>query len=99
MKTISAFLFLWVVVLTAAKIENTGNAKVQKLYGIDVYVYSEPTIPYDTIESKNVNIAGCKDWVTKPARLAAETPNATGVIVSLPTKIGEGLKYVAIKYK
>lgn len=96
MKTIS-ILILAVIVLSAATIRsNDGNAKADKLQGLDVYVYSEPTRDYEVIESGKVMFSltgGCPETVSQSAKKAAKL-GAHGVIVHL-----ESNKWDAIKYK
>lgn len=75
---------------------NSGNATVQKIQGLDVYVYSEPSQKYEVIESGKVLMTltgGCGEVVTQAVKKSAKV-DADAVIVHL-----ESSKWDAIKYK
>lgn len=74
-----------------------GNAVAQRITGLDVYVYSEPTKPYEIIENGKVLVTltgGCSEVVNQGVKKAGKVDGAQGVIVYL-----ESSKWSAIKYK
>jgi hypothetical protein len=91
----SALLIL-AALLAFKSIDNTGNATVQRMQGLDVYVMSEPTRPYEVIKSVTaVQWLSCKEAVNTPVNKAAKEPGAQGVIIYWPVTS----KYTIIKYK
>lgn len=93
MKTISALLIA-AIVLAAFKSQNQANARVDRLSGLDVYVYSVPVREYEVLKTGHPASMGCKNWILNPVKLASQTPNAEGVIINF-----ENGSYQAIKYK
>lgn len=91
MKTISALLLISVVASFRPK--DSANAVVQKIQGVDVFVYSTPSRDYEVIERGIIGFAPkCEMVIEKSARKAADL-NCNAVIVEFPAR------YVAIKYK
>ncbi len=93
MKTL--VLLLLAVILSATIQTQTGNADVQRMQGLDVYVYSEPVKPYEVIESGKVMVTltgGCGETVTQAVKKAAKV-KAQGVIVNLETSKWDAIKY------
>jgi hypothetical protein len=73
-----------------------ANAIVDKVNGIDVYVYSKPSNPYEVVKSGNASRMTLKgtDGLVNGATEIALKEKADGVI--LDTRNG---KYEAIRYK
>lgn len=63
---------------------DSGNAKANKVQGIDVFVYSEPLQDYEVIESGKVINASIKK---------AAKAGANGVIIHLESSRWEAIKY------
>ena len=75
----------------------SGQAKVQKIQGVDIFVMSEPLVDYDVIENGKIVITltgGCDQEITKAAMKASKL-NADGVIIFF----GTPLRYTSIRYK
>ena len=74
-----------------------ANATAQRITGLDVYVYSEPTRDYEVIDNGKVLMTitgGCSEVVNQAVKKSAKNKEAQGVIVYL-----ESSKWSAIKYK
>jgi len=77
----------------AFKSEQVGNAVVEKRSGLDVYVYSTPTKPYDLVSSEKFVVAmNCNEIFIKPLKKALG--KGDGVII-----YPELSKFDIIKYK
>jgi hypothetical protein len=75
----------------------TGNAVAQRITGLDVYVYSEPSKAYEVIDNGKVLVTltgGCSEVVNQAVKKASKNDGAQGVIIYL-----ESSKWIAIKYK
>jgi len=95
MKTISTFL-LALLLLAGFKSQTDTTAKPEKIQGIDVYVMSEPSRPYEIIKTGgSTALLSCKEVINTPVSKAAKEPGATGVIIYFP----QSGKYSIIKYK
>ncbi len=83
------------VILLASFQQQTGNARVEKIEGVDVYAFSVPLRDYEVIKSgiTTVFMGQCDGMVSRSAKKAAEE-KADGVIIHF-----ENFKYEAIKYK
>jgi len=95
MKTISISLILLACVSFRPITESTAIPR--KIQGIDVYVMSEPSRPYEIIENKTQAFKAltCDSYVNVPIKAAAKIEGAQGVILYWP----DGQKYSVIKYK
>jgi hypothetical protein len=74
---------------------DSGNAKADKVQGIDVFVYSEPLEDYEVIESGKViaTLTGsCNEQVNASIKKAAKA-GANGVIIHLESSRWEAIKY------
>lgn len=74
-----------------------GSATVNKISGVSIYIYSEPTQDYDIIDTGKVmlTITGtCNDRIKTAASKAAKL-NADGLIIEL----GEPTRWTAIRFK
>ena len=94
MKTISAILLLFA--LLSFRPFSEGNARTQKIQGVEVFIYSEPVRDYEVIESGKViaTLTGsCSEQVNQSVKKAAKA-KADAVIIYL-----ESSKWDAIKYK
>ncbi len=94
MKTISALLLLTGALSFSSPQQST--AIPQKIQGLDVYIMSEPTRPYEVLETntKVFKMASCKDLINGPINKAAKVEGAQGVIIYFP----QSSKYTIIKY-
>lgn len=74
-----------------------GSATVNKIQGVEIYVYSSPTKDYEVIESGKVMLTltgSCDDRIKSAANKAAKM-KADGLIIEL----GEPTRWTAIRYK
>lgn len=95
MKTIS-ILIIFAIILMALKSQPETSAKPKNVQGIDVYVMSEPSRPYEVIKSGGgPSLLSCKEVINTPVNKAAKEPEAQGVIIYFP----QSGKYSIIKYK
>ena len=95
--TLSAVGALLMLALFSFKIKSESNATVQRITGLDVYVYSEPTKPYEIVGDGKVLMTltgGCSEVVNQAVKKSTKLDGAQGVIVYL-----ESSKWTAIKYK
>lgn len=98
-------LFLSLIAVAAmamafTKVNERNHAKVEKYFGMDVYIYSEPLAKYEVLEEKSLNVAmGCKEWIIAPIRKAGKVQGAEGVIIDFPEpgKM-QGINYKVIRY-
>jgi len=75
--------------------QQTANASTDKVQGIDVYVYSQPSTDYEVIESGKVvaTLTGsCGEQVNASIKKAAKA-GANGVIIHLESSRWEAIKY------
>lgn len=94
MKTISALLLFLAVVSFRPQTQSTAIPERQQ--GIDIYVMSEPTRPYEIIKTgTSVAWLGCGEKVNTPVNQAAKTEGAQAIIIYFPASS----KYSIIKYK
>lgn len=76
---------------------NPGQASVNKLNGVEIFVYSNPVKEYEVIETGKVMLTltgSCDDRIKSAANKAAKL-NADGLII----EFGEPTRWTAIKYK
>lgn len=82
-----------IVFALAFKSDQIGNANVEKRSGLDVYIYSTPTKPYDLILSDSYVIAiDCNEIFTKPIKKSIGRGDAVIIYPELS-------KFDIIKYK
>lgn len=85
-----------VTLSTAFKSQPDTTAVPAKQQGIDVYVMSEPSRPYEIIKTGvNSVLLTCKSSLNFPINQAAKYEGAQGVIIYFP----QSDKYSIIKYK
>lgn len=88
-------LFCYSILLIAAINAPNGNAKTDKIQGLDVYVFSTPLQDYKVIESGKVlaTLTGsCGETVNQSVKKAAKA-GADAVIVDLSSSKWEAIKY------
>lgn len=75
----------------------SGNAKVNSIQGVQIFLYSEPTQDFEVIETGMVKLTltgSCEDRIKTAANKAAKL-KADGIIIEL----GEPTRWTAIRYK
>jgi len=73
----------------------TGNATVRKISGVEIYIYSEPTKDYSVIESGKIiaTLTGsCNEVVNSAAKKAAKL-EADAVIIDLASSKWDAVKF------
>jgi len=74
MKTISTFI-LALLLLAGFKSQTDTTAKPEKIQGIDVYVMSEPSRPYEIIKTGgSTALLSCKEVINTPVSKAGVLP-------------------------
>lgn len=91
-----SIILLAIVLMASINPQESGNARVQKVQGIEVYVMSEPLNAYDVIDNGKVlaTISGsCSERLRAAVKSAAKS-NPDAIIFYL-----DGAKWEAIKFK
>lgn len=84
------------LLLGSANFQQSGNAKANKVQGLDVFIYSEPLNNYEVIDSGKIiaTLTGsCGESVNASIKKAAKL-NADAVLINL-----ENSRWEAIRYK
>lgn len=83
------------LLLGSVKIQQSANAKAEKVNGLDVYVYSEPVNNYEVIDSGKIiaTLTGsCGESVNASIKKAAKL-NADAVLINLENSRWEAISY------
>jgi hypothetical protein len=91
-----SIIILAIVLMANINPQESGNARVQKVQGIEVYIMSEPLKAYDVIDNGKVlaTLSGsCSERLRAAVKSAAKS-NPDAIIFYL-----DGAKWEAIKFK
>lgn len=83
------------LLLGSVNFQQSGNAKANKVNGLDVFIYSEPLNDYDVIDSGKIlaTLTGsCGEYVNSAIKKAGKV-KADAVIINLENQRWEAIKY------
>jgi hypothetical protein len=91
-----SIIFLAIVLMASITPQQTGNAKVSKVNGLDVFIFSTPLSDYEVVDSGKIiaTLTGaCGESVNAAIKKAGKV-KADAVIINI-----ENSRWEAIKYK
>jgi len=90
-----SIIFLAIVLMAAITPQQTGNAKVSKVNGLDIFIYSTPLSDYDVIDSGKIVVTltgACGEAVNSAIKKAGKV-KADAVIINIENSLWEAIKY------
>ena len=96
--TTKLFLISCMAVMSAYFLhDGSGNAVAEKVNNVDVYIYSKPVVPYDTLKDFTIVTVSLKgvDGLVNSGTATAAKLGSDGIIINARTGRAQAIKYKA----